>query len=127
MSDKRYGGEPKKIHASYWKEIKDWSSIKYTDARAYCQFFSFLNKSDSVPDGINWSTKDISEFFVCWYPNVHFLSQTYETEEFFHSKEAVNKRHFWKTYYNSLMKKLLWPVTQSFIEKLSVNMWNVQQ
>ena len=41
--EKRYG-DPRRLSASYTKEVKNWPPIKYGDATSYQDFYDFLNK-----------------------------------------------------------------------------------
>ena len=95
-------------------------------SRVYYQFFSFLNKRDSVG---NWrkSTTMGTIFFLCWYPKFHFLWETGGTELHFHLEKLVNESHSWKTSYNSLVKKLSWSMIHPISEKPSVKMLERQK
>ena len=57
LLEKRYG-DPHRIYASYRKEIKNSSPIKYGDAKSYWDGFAFLNKCNSLGAAAKWNAME---------------------------------------------------------------------
>ena len=50
--------DPHRIYASCRKEIKNWSPIKYGDAKQYQDFFAFLDKCNSLGAATKWNATE---------------------------------------------------------------------
>ena len=50
-------GNPHKI-SSYQKQIKEWSSLKFGDARGFHKIYNFLLKCESVSESQDWNALD---------------------------------------------------------------------
>ena len=49
-------GNPHMILASYRKEVKDWSQIKFGDSRGFRKLHSFILKCRNVTANQRWNT-----------------------------------------------------------------------
>ena len=49
-------GNPHMILASYRKEVKDWSQIKFGDSRGFRKLHSFIPKCRNVTANQRWNT-----------------------------------------------------------------------
>ena len=58
----KWYGDPHRIYASYIKEIKNWPSKKYGDAKSYQDFFAFLNKCNSLGAATKWNAMETPGF-----------------------------------------------------------------
>ena len=54
-------GNPHKILSSYRKEIKEWSPLKFGDAKGFRKFHNFLLKCESVSESQDWNALDTPE------------------------------------------------------------------
>ena len=44
--------------------MKDWSQVKFGDAKAFRKFFNFLLKCESVSDNQHWNALDTPEVYT---------------------------------------------------------------
>ena len=54
-------GNPHKILSSHQKEIKEWSQLKFGDAKDFRKFSNFLLNCESVFGSQDWNVLDIPE------------------------------------------------------------------
>ena len=50
-------GNPHKI-SSYQKEIKEWSSLRFGNAKGFCKFYNFLLKCENALESQDWNALD---------------------------------------------------------------------
>ena len=51
-------GNPHKILSSYQKEIKEWSSLRFGNAKGFCKFYNFLLKCENALESQDWNALD---------------------------------------------------------------------
>ena len=54
-------GNPHKILSSYRKEIKEWSPLKFGDAKGFRKFYNFLLKRERLSENQDWNAMDTPE------------------------------------------------------------------
>ena len=54
-------GDPHRIIAAYWKEIKHWPQVKHGDAEGYRRFLNFLLKCETITQMQTWNVLDTPE------------------------------------------------------------------
>ena len=60
LLEKTYGN-PHKILSSYRRELKEWSQIKFGDAKVFRKFYNFLLKCESISGSQQWNAMDTPE------------------------------------------------------------------
>ena len=58
---KKTYGNPHKILSPYWREVKEWSKIKFGGAKAFRKFYNFLLKCESISGSQQWNAMDTPE------------------------------------------------------------------
>ena len=99
LLEKTYGN-PHKIVSSYRREVKEWSQIKFGNAKAFQKFYNFLLKCESISGSQQWNAMDTRGML---YMLIAKLPGGL-VERWYRKVQAIRKRHLCEPDLQDLIK-----------------------